>query len=254
MRAASISHLRMLRSRTGHSLLAGLALVVVGIFVLALAPAEARAEGPATSHSRSTAPQVGLVENDETLAARFIGFIYGDDQGHLATRIRAVGLTARGEIVNCGTTDIDVTDNGFGFYNLLVLGQAAREGCPKPGDPVSFRLLSGSIDDGVRADTSNDTTFIPGSTSVVTLSPTIDSSVADRWAGDASGKITRLTWIGSDHTTIADALAALDRLPIRVWRWDESAGRFLVYVPDGPASQQTLLTINHQDRVGFRFE
>jgi len=251
----------MWRLRATGSLLVGLALLAV---VLS-APASAGAEGPAASlypsspvvavagaHS-GTAAQV-VAGGPDQLSAQFIGFVYRDDDGRLATRIRATGMTDRGEAVNCGSAPATALDSGFGFYQVLVLSDAAREGCPKAGQPVTFRLLFGNVDDGVRAVTSNDTTFSPGATSVVTLYPSADHSIANRWTGDTSTRVAQLTWIGTEGTRIESALAALGRPVVGAWRWDAAASQYEVYVPGGSALRQSLEVVSPGDVVTVRFE
>jgi len=264
MRSASVSHLRMPRSRSGRNLLVGLAFLAAGLLAFALTPVRAEAEGPAASVSGRVLPgtfQSGTAQQVATLApdrlsVTFAGFIYPSEDGRLPSYVRAVGSTTTGNAVNCGTAPVTTLDSGLGFYRLAVVSGDVRTGCPELGDQVVFRLLYGRVDDGVEAIGNRDATFAPGNTATVSLTPgpALSAKVASGWAGDASSTVATLTWQGASEVAMADALALLERPVVRAWRWDASAQRLLVYVPGRPDFLQTLTTVAPGDVVSVRFQ
>ena len=264
MRAASVSHLRMRRSRSGRNLLVGLAFLAAGLLAFVLTPVRAEAEGPAASVSlrplsgtllSGTAQQVSTLAPDR-LSVTFAGFVYPGEDGRLPSYVRAMGRTAAGEAVNCGTVRVTKLDNGLGFYRLAVVSGDVRDGCPQLGDQVAFRLLYGRVDDGVEAIGNRDATFAPGNTATVSLTPASESTAdaAGGWAGETGGTVAVLTWQGASDVAIGDALALLERPVVRAWRWDASAQRLLVYVTGRPDFLQTLTTVAAGDVVSVRFQ
>ncbi|MDA0302089.1 MAG: hypothetical protein O2822_06130 [Chloroflexi bacterium] len=185
----------------------------------------------------------------------FIGFVTRDSEGRLASHVRAVGVTGSGELLNCGTANVTTLDNSnLGFYRITVVSDEVREGCPDLGAQVRFRLLYGRVDEGVDAIANRDTTFVGGNTSAVSLTPTPQHAQAATWAGEASGSVASLTWLGDPSTPAADALADLGRPVVRAWQWDAESRRFLVYVPGGPPFLQTLQVVDAGDVVHVRFQ
>ncbi len=264
MRAASVSHLRMPRSRSGRNLLVGLALLAAGLLALVLTPVRAEAEGPAASvsvrilpggYQSGTAQQVATLAPDR-LSVTFAGFVYPGEDGRLPSYVRAVGMTSTGDAVNCGTAHVTTLDSGVGFYRLAVVSGDVRTGCPQLGDQVAFRLLYGRVDDGVEAIGNRDATFAPGNSATVSLTPAPlqREQAASGWAGDASSTVATLTWQGDSEIAMGEALALLDRPVVRAWRWDASAQRLLVYVPGRPDFLQTLTTVAAGDVVSVRFQ
>jgi len=239
-RLVSVSGTNALRS-----LLAVTALFVAGLFV----PASAGAEGPATSASPTSASQAQVVLNDSPPAV-FIGFVFRDEDGVLASKVRAIG--ANGAV--CGTASVRTLSNGEGFYRLEAVGADTREGCPGEGGALAFRLLYGNVDSGSFAITSQTVRFASGDTSVVSLTPPPTSSNVD-WIGEVtltSGDTLLLTWVGLDGASVQDALASLDVSVDRVTHYDADRGKWVSYTVDGPSFLQTYTVVQYGDVVRVR--
>lgn len=192
-------------------------------------------------------------DEPDSLSMLFIGFVYQDADGALATHVRAMGTSATSESVTCGTADVEAL-GAYGFYRLLVVSGDGRDGCPLAGERVEFRLLSGRLDEGTPATALQGTTFLPGATSVVSFTPATDGWAGDTsgWAGATGAPAAKLTWLGGE-SAIVDALAELGRPVDRAWYWDPDRERYLTYVGEGPSFLQTLTRISYGDAVTVYF-
>lgn len=240
-RLVSVSGTNALRS-----LLAVTALFVAGLFV----PTSVGAEGPATSVSAGTSGSHAQVVLDESEPAVFIGFVFRDEDGDLAGKVRAIG--ANGAV--CGTASVHTLSTGDGWYRLEAIGADTREGCPREGGALAFRLLYGNVDSGEFAITSQSVRFASGETSVVSLTPPPDSSNGD-WLGEltlTSGDTALLTWVGLDGASVQDAIASLDITIDRVIHYDADLGRWVSYTVGGPAFLQTYTAVQYGDVVRVR--
>ena len=206
--------------------------MALGIFVLlalstglfALAPSGAGAEGP---------------------VSRFLGFVVATD-GNLPTRVRAVGT---GDVV-CGTSDVAVSNEILGFYDIAVISAAERAGCPSEGETVTFRLLYGNVDDGVVALSSLPMVFNPSMVQIRDLSAGVTPATGG-WSGTPppSGGYALMVWGGPDG---APASQALSLLPIEVkvlYHYDATLRQFLAYVPGAPSFVQTYTVLRSGDIV-----
>ena len=227
-----------------RSLLAVTAVFVAGLF----APASARAEGPVTSVSGY---QAQVIE-DASLPTTFIGFVLRDEDGNLATKVRAIGENG----VVCGTASVITLATGDGFYRLDAVGAESREGCPSEGGALAFRLLYGMVDSGEFALTSEAVRFASGETVVISLTTNPDDSTAN-WLGDvptSSGEFGLLTWIGTDGTPTGDALASVGVSVDRAVHYDGDLGRWVSYTVGGAMFRQTFATVSYGDVVLVRVQ
>lgn len=207
--------------------------MALGIFVLlalstglfVLAPSGAGAEGP---------------------VSRFVGFVVVTPESGVPTKVRAVGQ----EGVVCGTADVSMTNELLGFYELTVISSLDRPGCPGVGEEIHFRLLYGSVDDGVVGHPNLPTGFVPGEIQVRHLSVS-SIPASGGWSGTPppSGGYALMVWGGPDG---APASQALSLLPIEVevlYHYDATLRQFLAYVPGAPSFVQTYTVLRSGDIV-----
>ncbi|MDA1175072.1 MAG: hypothetical protein O2826_11235, partial [Chloroflexi bacterium] len=214
-------------------------------------------EGPATSLSASlvAAEDSGAqpqVTSTETGAALLFGFVFRDESGRLATKVRAIGTYG----VVCGTGNVLRLDSGLGFYRMEVVDAATRAGCPTEGGALTFLLLYGSVDTGSLAIPSQVVRFAAGETLVASLTPA-PASARSNWLGQVpttSGADGLLTWIGANGTPIEDALAVLGVEVDHVSHYDAGLRRWLSYTPGGPSFVQTYTSVRYGDVVRVRVE
>ena len=76
-------------------------------------------------------------------AAVFYGYVIPEPGGALPKRVRA--LSARGTV--CGSADVAPT-LAVVFYAIAVVSGGVKDGCPTSGDPISFTLVYGLVDEG----------------------------------------------------------------------------------------------------------
>lgn len=198
------------------------------------APATAAAEGPASS---------------SPVTSRFLGFVVADAGEPLPTKVRALGVDG----VVCGTTSVSVVEADLGFYNLEVVGDAWRDGCPDEGDEVSFILLYGNVGGGASAVPNAEAVFQAGATSVVSLG-TPDAFGVTGWSGEAprSGGSSILRWNGPSGVPVAEAVSLLRADVTGVWHFDAGSGSMLAWVPEAPSFVQTYEVVGAGDVVLVR--
>jgi hypothetical protein len=204
----------------------------LGVFVLlafmtglfALAPSGAGAEGP---------------------VSRFVGFVVAQD-GDLPTRVRALGADG----VVCGTSELEVSNEILGFYDVSVISAAERAGCPSEGDAVALWLLYGNVDDGVPAQSSLPTLFRSGEIQVRYLSASSAPSV-EGWSGTPppAGGYALMVWGGPDGAPVDQALELLAVDVKALWFYDAGLKQFRMYVPGGPGFVQTYTVMGAGDIV-----
>ena len=85
----------------------------------------------------------GSTVHADERAAIFYGYMVPEPGGALPKRVRA--LSARGVV--CGSADV-VPTLTVGFYAIAVVSDGIKDGCPTLGEPISFALVYGLIDEG----------------------------------------------------------------------------------------------------------
>ncbi len=181
-------------------------------------------------------------------ASSFFGFVFADGGQPIPTKVRAYGA---GGVV-CGTADVRAMNAQTGFFQIDVVGQDAREGCPQVGGEVTFWLLYGRVDDGVPASMEAPLTFQPGATTMVSLG--IPGAPPQGWSGEAPppGGVAILRWNGPDRMPTSEAVALLG-VPVRgAWHYDSASASRLAWVPDAPPWVQTYLEVRTGDVVVVR--
>lgn len=171
----------------------------------------------------------------------FIGFIAADSEGLLPIRVRALGSGGAG----CGTAEVEESGDGVGFYALRVTTSTDKIGCPSLGQPVTFSLLYGAVDDGLVAFTSGDVQVREGG-HVVHLFPSVTAVTVQAWEGaiPPSGGVALLTWAGPENTPVDQAAQTLGIEVVGVWHLPPGTQRFVSYIPGAPAFAQTYRTVH----------
>lgn len=228
----------LLSGQTLLGLLVMFGLMVAGLF--APSPVSgAGAEGPATSVSGSMGPGLEI----DGGPVHFLGFVFPDSEGALATKVRAIGP---GGVV-CGTADVVLSGDVLGFYQISVTPSTVRRGCPSSGDLVEFVLLYGQVGVESPATPSQVPVFSATQTRVVSLSP-VDAG-AGGWSGGAlpsEGGTSLLVWSGPG-VPVEDAVALLGPQVASVSRYDGATGEFLTYVPGAPSFTQSYRWVSTGD-------
>lgn len=107
---------------------------------------------------------IGPSAHAEGPAAVFYGYVIPEPGRVLPRRIRAL---SEGDVV-CGSADVArVGYANAGFYAIAVVSDAAKEGCPLPGEFVRLVLVYGLIDDDVFV--GPPVPFVPGAVAAVNL-------------------------------------------------------------------------------------
>lgn len=80
--------------------------------------------------------------------AVFYGYVVSEQGTPLPKRVRAIADSG----VVCGSAELQqVGVSASGFYAMNVFSADMRDGCPAEGGRITFRLVYGFIDEGVRA-------------------------------------------------------------------------------------------------------
>ncbi len=182
----------------------------------------------------------------------FFGFVVPLASDALPVRVRAVG--ADGTV--CGTSDVAMSGDGLGFYLVNVASELQRSGCFADGDEVQFVLLHGPIDEGVRAITFAETSYVSGRAIRADL---IEGDgrlpfVLGGWSGPLppSGGVALLTWAGPENTPVEQAVQTLGIEVVGVWQLPPGTQRFVSYIPGAPAFAQTYRTVHTGEIVFVR--
>jgi hypothetical protein len=155
----------------------------------------------------------------EGSASVFYGYVLADAPHALPERVGALG--AGGAL--CGSAVVVPVSEFVGFYALSVTSGDAKPGCPPAkGGVVQFAMLSGRLDEGIRAEQVG---ILSGSPQILNLRPA--TTLIPSWSG-TPGNVdggSLLRWIDID----APLEAALSTLPFAagdVYYLDPASGMF----------------------------
>ncbi|MDA0270382.1 MAG: hypothetical protein O2798_09240 [Chloroflexi bacterium] len=183
-------------------------------------------------------------------AAIVVGFVVPGADGHVATRVRAIG---DGGAV-CGTAEVMASGANIGFYAIRVASGTEKAGCPLEGAVIGFSLLSSNIDDGVPAHANGDARFRGGQTVLVHLAPSAGLATPGSWSGPTPTPdlMTTLIWEGPDAVPSEQAIQTIPVEVHGLWHLLPGGGRYVSYTPGAPLFAQSYPLVHTGDIVFVR--
>lgn len=150
--------------------------------------------------------RVGTAASAAVPTSVFYGYVLADGKAPLPERVSALG--AKGAV--CGSAVVIAISDSVGIYVLSIVSGDKKPGCPPAkGGVVQFALLSGRLDDGIRAEQVGTLSGAPQALNLRSA-----ASIIPNWSG-TPGNVeggSLLRWTGID----APLEAALSTLPFAV--------------------------------------